>query len=168
MAKITLGGNPVHTIGELPAAGSKIPGFELVANDLSTKTQDDFKGKRCVFNIFPSIDTGTCAQSVRTFNQKAASLDHTVVLCVSKDLPFAQARFCAAEGIENVTTLSDFRTGAFGRDFQLELTDGPLQGLHSRAVVVTDAEGTVLYSEQVPEIADEPNYEAALNALGNA
>ena len=165
MANITLKGNAIHTIGELPNVGSEAPNFTLVKNDLSTATLADYKGKKIVLNIFPSIDTGTCATSVRTFNEKAATLDNTVVLCISRDLPFAQSRFCGAEGIDNVIMLSDFATGQFGKDYQLVITDGPLANLHSRAIVVVDENGQVAYNQQVPEIVDEPNYEAALNAL---
>ena len=125
----------------------------------------DFAGKKIVLNIFPSVDTGTCATSVREFNKKAAGLDNTVVLCVSKDLPFAQARFCGAEGISNVIMLSDFTTGSFGKDYELEITNGPLAYLHSRAVIVLDEDGKVVYTEQVSDIVDEPNYEAALKAI---
>lgn len=165
MANITLGGNPIHTSGELPTIGSKSPNFTLIQNDLSTTSLSDFSGSKVVLNIFPSIDTGTCATSVRTFNQKASTLDNTKVLCISRDLPFAQKRFCGAEGLENVINLSDFKTGKFGKDFGLEITDGPLAGLHSRVVIVLDENGVVKYVEQVGEIADEPNYEAALKAL---
>lgn len=165
MAQITLGGNPINTSGELPGSGNKAPDFKLVDGELNVKTLNDFKGKRVVLNVFPSIDTGTCAQSVRTFNEEAAEMDNTVVLCVSRDLPFAQSRFCAAEGIENVQTLSDFRDGSFGKDYNLNIVDGPLEGLHSRCVIVIDEDGIIRYTEQVPEIADEPNYKAPLYAL---
>ena len=165
MATVTLKGNNIHTLGSLPEKGSKAPEFNLTKNDLSGVTLSDYAGSRVVLNIFPSVDTGTCAQSVRQFNTEAAELDNTIVLCVSKDLPFAQARFCGAEGIENVEMLSDFKDGNFGQSYNLEFTDGPLAPLHSRAVVVVDQEGTVLYSEQVPEIVDEPNYKAALESL---
>jgi thiol peroxidase len=165
MANITLGGNPIHTSGELPTVGSKSPDFSLVQNDLSTTSLSDFSGSKLVLNIFPSIDTGTCATSVRTFNQKASALENTKVLCISRDLPFAQKRFCGAEGLENVVNLSDFNTGKFGKDFGLEITDGPLAGLHSRVVIVLDENGIIKHVEQVGEIADEPNYEAALKAL---
>lgn len=165
MATITLGGNAVHTTGELPATGTKAPEFTLVKGDLSTTTLSDYKGTKLVLNIFPSVDTGTCAASVRKFNEKAASLENTKVLCISRDLPFAQTRFCGAEGIENVVSGSDFRDAAFGNAYGLTITDGPLAGLLSRAVVVVDAEGNVVYTEQVPEIKDEPNYDAALAAL---
>ncbi|MEQ3690396.1 MAG: thiol peroxidase, partial [Flavobacterium sp.] len=130
-----------------------------------TATLADFSGSKVVLNIFPSIDTGTCATSVRTFNQKASQLENTKVLCISRDLPFAQKRFCGAEGLENVINLSDFNTGKFGKDFGLEITDGPLTGLHSRVVIVLDENGIIKHTEQVGEIADEPNYEAALKAL---
>jgi len=165
MATITLKGNPVHTLGELPKKGSKAADFELVKNDLSTVSLKDFAGSNLVLNIFPSIDTGTCATSVRKFNESAAKLNNTKVLCISRDLPFAQARFCGAEGIQNVLTLSDFSSGAFGKAYGLEIIDGPLKGLHSRAVVVVDETGKVIYSQQVSEIVDEPDYAAALNSL---
>ena len=165
MAQITLQGNPFQTIGNLPKIGEKAPNFTLTAGDLSHKTLADFTGKKVILNIFPSVDTGTCATSVRAFNKTASSLENTVVLCVSKDLPFAQGRFCGAEGIENVVMLSDFATGNFGKEYQLEIANGPLAHLHSRAVVVIDENGVVTYTEQVSEIADEPNYEAALSAL---
>lgn len=165
MAQITLKGNPVNTNGNLPQKGQSLPDFQLVRNDLSMASAADYKGKRLVLNIFPSIDTGVCATSVRKFNEKAASLNNTAVLCVSRDLPFAQARFCGAEGINNAETLSDFRSGSFGKDLGVEMTDGPLQNLLSRAVVVTDENGVVLHSEQVSDIVDEPNYDAALAVL---
>ncbi|MEC4048516.1 thiol peroxidase [Flavobacterium sp. SUN046] len=165
MATITLGGNPVNTNGELPKVGSKAVNFELVKNDLSVATLADFAGSKLVLNIFPSVDTGTCATSVRTFNAKASTLENTKVLCISRDLPFAQKRFCGAEGLENVINLSDFRTGSFGKDYGLEIVDGPLAGLHSRVVIVLDETGTVVYAEQVSEIANEPNYDSALAAL---
>lgn len=168
MAIVTLKGNKIHTLGNLPAKGSQAPNFILTKNDLGSATLADYKGQKMVLNIFPSIDTGTCAQSVRQFNEEAAELENTKVLCISKDLPFAQARFCGAEGIDKVETLSDFRDGNFGKAYNVEFTDGPLQGLHSRAVIVLDENGTVRYSEQVPEIVDEPNYKAALEALMDA
>jgi thiol peroxidase len=164
MAKITFKGTPIHTIGELPAKGSAAPDFTLVKQDLSEAVLSDYKGKRLVLNIFPSIDTGVCAMSVRTFNEKAAALKNTVVLCVSMDLPFAQSRFCGAEGIKNVTTASAFRS-AFGEHYGVTIADGPLAGLLSRAVVVIDEKGKVIYAEQVPEIAQEPDYAAALAVL---
>jgi thiol peroxidase len=165
MAEITLKGNKIHTIGSLPEVGTALHNFALVKNDLSTATLEDYKGKRLVLNIFPSLDTGTCAASVRYFNQEASSLENTVVLCISKDLPFAQARFCGAEGLDQVETLSDFRTGAFGKDYQVEIIDGPLAGLESRAVIVADENGQVIYTQQVPEIVDEPDYAPVLEAL---
>jgi len=165
MAEITLGGNAIHTSGNLPRPGSKAPDFKLTATDLSIKKRSDYKGQRLVLNVFPSIDTGTCAMSVRTFNKKASELENTTVLCISKDLPFAMDRFCGAEGIDNVDTLSDYKTGNFGKDYGLTITDGPLETLHSRCVVVLDTDGTILHTEQVGEIADEPNYEAALAAI---
>ena len=165
MSTITLGGNPVHTSGELPKIGTQLADFKLVKNDLSIATLADFSGKRAVLNIFPSIDTGTCAASVRKFNETAANLTNTVVLCVSRDLPFAQKRFCGAEGIENVVNLSDFKDGSFGKTNGLEIIDSVLAGLHSRAILVIDEKGTILHTEQVQEIADEPNYEAALAVL---
>ena len=165
MATITLGGNPVHTSGELPKVGSKLADFELVQNDLSIADLSTFAGKKLVLNIFPSIDTGTCATSVRTFNATASTLENTKVLCISRDLPFAQKRFCGAEGLENVINLSDFQAGTFGKNNGLEIVDGPLAGLHSRVIIVVDENGVVTHTEQVAEIAHEPNYEAALAAL---
>ncbi|CAM4387882.1 thiol peroxidase [Zobellia nedashkovskayae] len=168
MATVTLKGNEIHTLGNLPANGSKAPNFTLTKNDLSSASLSDYSGKRVVLNIFPSVDTGTCAQSVRQFNKEAAELDNTVVLCVSKDLPFAQARFCGAEGIENVEMLSDFRDGSFGKEYAVAFSDGPLVSLLSRSVVVLNESGNVIYSEQVTETVDEPNYKAALEALADA
>lgn len=165
MASITLGGNPINTIGQLPQVGSKAADFQLVKNDLSVATLTDFAGSKLVLNIFPSIDTGTCATSVRTFNAKASALENTKVLCISRDLPFAQKRFCGAEGLENVVNLSDFKDGSFGKNYGLEIVDGPLAGLHSRVVIIVDENGVVKYAEQVAEIANEPNYDAALAAL---
>lgn len=156
MAEITLKGNKINTIGNLPKTGSKID-FQLTGNDLSTKTLADFQGQKVVLNIFPSLDTATCAASVRRFNAEASKLENTVVLCISKDLPFAQARFCGAEGLDKVHTLSDFRSGNFGKNYGVEIVDGPLAALHSRAVVILDEEGKVTYSQQVPEIVDEPD-----------
>lgn len=165
MAVVTLGGHPIKTNGELPKPGSKAPDFQLVKQDLTTSSLADFAGSKVVLNIFPSIDTSTCATSVRTFNAKASALKNTKVLCISRDLPFAQKRFCGAEGLENVINLSDFNTGQFGKDFGLEITDGVFKGLHARAVVVIDETGTIKHTELVAEIADEPNYESALAAL---
>ena len=163
MARITLKGNPVTTAGELPAVGSKAPAFALVKTDLSTISAADFAAKRIILNIFPSIDTPTCATSVRTFNKEAAAIPGAVVLCVSVDLPFAMGRFCGAEGIAGVISASAFRA-TFGRDFGVVITDGVLAGLLARAVVVLDAAGKVLHTELVSEIASEPNYVAALAA----
>ncbi|MDT0557643.1 thiol peroxidase [Ichthyenterobacterium sp. W332] len=165
MAKITLGGNPANTIGSLPEIGTKAHDFNLTATDLSEKTLSDFSGKNVVLNIFPSVDTGVCAQSIRTFNEKASNLDNTVVLCISKDLPFAQARFCGAEGLENVVSLSDFKTGKFGEDYGVTFTDSAFEGLLSRSIVVIDKDGIITHTEQVSETGEEPNYEAALSAL---
>lgn len=165
MANITLKGNNFHTQGNLPSAGHKAPNFKLTAGDLSEKSLSDFSGKKIVLNIFPSIDTDTCATSVRKFNAEASGLDNTVVLCISKDLPFAQGRFCAAEGLKNVVTLSEFKDNNFSDAYQVKITDGPLAGLMSRAVIVINEEGNVTYTEQVPEIVDEPNYEKAFSAL---
>ena len=164
MSQVTLQGNPVEIGGHFPAAGQTAPAFSLTAGDLSDKTLADFAGKRKVLNIFPSIDTGVCAQSVRTFNQRAAALQNAVVLCVSADLPFALSRFCGAEGIENVVTLSSFRS-SFGADYGITLADTPLRGLTARAVVVLDENNKVLHAELVPEIGQEPNYDAALAVL---
>lgn len=165
MATITLGGNPIHTSGELPIISTKAPDFKLVKTDLDTVSLGDFAGTRIVLNIFPSIDTPTCAASTRKFNEKASGLSNTTVLCIARDLPFAMKRFCGAEGLDNVIPLSDFKTGQFGKDYGLEMIDGKLDGLHSRAVVVIDENGNVIYTEQVPEIADEPDYDAALAVL---
>lgn len=165
MATITLKGNTIHTLDFLPGIGSLAPNFELVKTDLSRVSLQDFSGSKVVLNIFPSLDTGTCAASVRTFNKMASELENTKILCISRDLPFAQARFCGAEGIDNVITLSDFDTGQFGKDYKLEITDGPLKGIHSRAIIILDEMGRILYTEQVPEITQEPNYDKALEAL---
>src|SRR3989339_269356 len=165
MAQITLKGNPFNTIGELPKVGDSVKNFVLVKSDLSRVTLRDFQGTRIVMNIFPSLDTGTCAASVRQFNKLAGDMKDTKVLCISRDLPFAQARFCGAEGLENVITLSDFATGEFGQTYGLEIIDGPLQNLHSRVVIIIDKEGKVIYTEQVSEIANDPDYAKALEAL---
>ena len=165
MASITLKGNAIHTIGNLPNIGAIASNFKLTAADLSTKSLSDYAGKKIILNIFPSVDTGTCASSVREFNKKATDLKNTVVLCISKDLPFAQARFCGAEGIKNVVMLSDFKDGNFGKSYELEIVNGPLANLHSRAIIIIDENGSVIYTEQVSEIANEPNYNAALNVL---
>ena len=167
MSSITLGGNPVVTVGELPKTGTPAIDFQLVATDLSTKTLADFSGNNLLLNIFPSIGTGICSASVRSFNKSAAALENTKILCISRDLPFAQQQFCAAEGIENVVMLSDFRTGAFGKDYGVLMTNGKFDGLLSRCVLVINKEGNIIYTEQVPEIGQEPNYKAALEALLN-
>lgn len=164
MADIKLKGNPVQTVGELPTVGTLAKEFTLVAADLSEKHLADYTGKKVLLNIFPSIDTGICAASARAFNEKASALENTVVINVSRDLPFALSRFCAAEGLDNVEVLSDFR-GNFGEDYGLTIEDSPLRGLLSRAVVVLDEKGNVMYTEQIPEITQEPNYENALEAL---
>lgn len=165
MAKITLGGTPVETIGNLPEVGSKAPDFKLTDTDLKDQSSSDFEGSRLVLNIFPSVDTGTCAQSVRTFNEKASQLENTKVLCISKDLPFAMARFCGAEGLDNVISLSDYKTGQFGKDYGLAFAGGTFETLLSRCVVVIDTDGTILHTEQVSEVANEPDYTSALNSL---
>ncbi|HJG90716.1 MAG TPA: thiol peroxidase [Brachybacterium massiliense] len=164
MASITFQSNPVTTVGELPATGSTLPAFELVGQDLGAVSSADLAGRRVVLNIFPSLDTGTCAMSVRKFNELAAGLENTVVVCASKDLPFAQARFCGAEGLENVVTGSAFRS-SFGEDLGVTMQDGPLAGLLSRAVVIADENGKVLYTQQVAEVTEEPDYDAAVAAL---
>ena len=163
MAQTALRGTPVSTSGDLPAVGSKAPAFSLVGSDLSTITSDDLAGQHVILNIFPSIDTGVCATSVRTFNERAASLDGTTVLCVSADLPFAAGRFCGAEGIENVKTGSTFR-GDFLDDYGVLMTDGPLEGVGARAVVVLDGSGTVTHTQLVDDITSEPDYDAAIAA----
>lgn len=165
MASITLGGNPINTSGNLPKVGDKAPNFSMVKSDLSIATLTDYKGTNLVLNIFPSIDTGTCATSVRKFNEQASQLINTKVLCISRDLPFAQKRFCGAEGLENVENLSDFKDGSFGNDYGLTIVDSVFTGLHSRVVIVLDTNGVVKYTEQVTEIANEPNYKAALAAI---
>ncbi len=165
MAKITLGGTPTNTFGELPKIGDQAPNFALVKNDMSEASLSDYKGKKVVLNIFPSVDTGVCATSIRKFNKEASSLSNTEVLCISKDLPFAQARFCGAEGIENVTTLSGYRNNTYSKDYGVEIEDGAFSGLNARAIVVLDEEARVLHTELVLEIGNEPNYDAALKAL---
>lgn len=164
MAQVTLRGNPFNTSGELPDVGTAAPAFSLVGSDLSEISSDALAGKNVVLNIFPSIDTPTCATSVRTFNERAAGRDDTVVVCVSEDLPFAAGRFCGAEGIENAKTGSGFR-GSFAEDYGVRLEDGPLAGVMARAVVVLDGSGTVTYTQLVGEIGQEPDYDAALAAL---
>jgi thiol peroxidase len=163
MAQITMRGNPINTVGELPAVGSPAPGFTLTGTDLGEVTAEQFRGKAVLLNVFPSVDTPVCATSIRTFNERAAGSGASV-LCVSNDLPFAQKRFCGAEDIENVSTASAFRDG-FGADYGVTIADGPFAGLLARAVVVIGADGNVTYTELVPEIAQEPDYDAALSAL---
>ena len=164
MTTIQFKGNPIHTVGALPEVGSQAADFSLVTTDLSEKKLSEFKGKNVILNIFPSVNTGVCAASVREFNKDAADLPNSVVLCISKDLPFAQSQFCGAEGIKNVVMLSDFRTD-FGHQYGVQMADGPLQGLLSRAVVVINPEGKIIYEEQIPEISEEPNYKKALAAI---
>jgi thiol peroxidase len=165
MATITLKGMEIHTSGSLPEVGSQAPAFSLTGGNLQDVTLADFAGKRVIVNIFPSLDTAVCAMSVRRFNAEASKLDNTVVLCISKDLPFAQARFCGAEGLDDVITLSMMRDAAFGKDYGVNIIDGPMAGLLARAVVIVDETGNVIYTELVPEIAQEPDYEAALKQL---
>jgi thiol peroxidase len=164
MAEITFRGNPIHTVGDLPAVGSPAPQFTVTGSDLSDVSLGDFAGQNLVLSIFPSVDTQVCATSVRTFNERAAALEGTTVLNVSADLPFALGRFCGAEGIENVKTASTFRSD-FGDTYGVKIGDGPLSGLMSRAVLVVNGDGVITYSEQVPEIGQEPDYDSALAAL---
>ncbi len=166
MATITLKDNPIHTIGELPATGTKAKDFQIVAKNLSRVSLADFAGSRLILNIFPSLDTATCAASVRYFNELAGKLPDTKVLCISRDTPFAQSRFCGAEGLENVHTLSDFETGQFGKDYGLELIDGPMKGFHSRVVIIVNTDGTIDYTQQVPVLSDEPDYDEVIARLG--
>lgn len=166
MATVTLRGNPVEVAGTLPARGAKAPDFSLTSGELKDLGLADFAGKRKVLNIVPSLDTPTCAVSTRKFNEEAGKLDDTVVLVVSADLPFAAKRFCTIEGLENVVPLSTFRSPSFGRDWGVALSSGPMTGLTARAVVVLDRDDTVLHAQLVPEIAQEPDYEAAKSALG--
>lgn len=165
MATIKLGGNNIETVGTLPRVGDDAPDFNLTAQDLSSKKLSDFKGSRVIMNIFPSIDTNVCATSVRKFNERATGLKNTKVLCISKDLPFAQKRFADDEGISNVTNLSDFRDGSFGKNYGVEMSSGALQALHSRAVLVLDENGKVIHSQQVSDIGEEPDYLSALKTL---
>ncbi len=165
MATTKFQGNEVNTVGALPEAGASAPDFLLTKGDLSDASLKDFAGKKLVLNIFPSVDTGVCAASVRRFNQEAAGLDNTEVLCISRDLPFAQGRFCGAEGIENVTMLSELRNCDFGKDYGVRQADGPLAGLFARSVLVVDSAGKVVYCQLVPEITEEPDYDAALAAV---
>jgi len=164
MATITFKGTPVQTAGTLPAVKSKAPDFTLTATDLSDVSMKNYAGKRLILNIFPSIDTPVCAASARRFNQEAGSLDNTLVLCISADLPFAHSRFCELEGLKDVIPLSVFRSPGFGKDYGVAITSGPLAGLMSRAIVILDESGTVTYTQQVPEIAQEPDYDEALEA----
>ena len=165
MAQITLGGNPIHTNGDLPKAGSKAPDFKLTDADLKDLSLADFKGKKKLLNIVPSLDTEVCAMSTKKFNEQASSFPNTVMLMVSADLPFAQKRFCSAENTEKVKTLSMMRDRHFAKDYGVLITDSVLAGITARAVVVIDENDNVVYSELVPEIAQEPNYDAALAAL---
>ena len=166
MAQTKLGENTINTVGNLPSVGSVAPDFTLIANDLKEVSLKEYSGKNIVLNIFPSVDTGVCATSVREFNKRASSLADTVVLCISKDLPFAFKRFCAAEGISNVVTLSDFRNKGFSKNYGVEMIDGALAGLEARAIVIIDPQGKVKHTELVPAIGQEPNYDAALKAIG--
>ncbi len=165
MAKVTLGGNPINTSGDLPAVGTKAPDFKLTTTDLADVSLKDYAGKKVILNIFPSLDTDVCANSVRKFNSEANNLDNTAVLCVSVDLPFAQKRFCGAEGLENVIPLSELRNRDFGKGYGVNIVDGPLAGVFARAIVVVDGGGKVAYTQLVPEIKEEPNYKAALAAV---
>jgi len=165
MAKITLKGNPVNTSGTLPSVGSKAPGFTLVKSDLTQLSLDELKGKKLLLNIFPSLGTSVCATALRKFNQLAADRENTVVLAISKDLPFAHNSFCTTEGIKNVITLSGFRDSAFGKAYGVDLLDGIFAGLYARSVVVTDEKGVVKYTELVSDIANEPDYDKAIAAL---
>lgn len=165
MALTKLGPNDANTVGDLPAIGSSAVNFTLTANDMKNVTLKDFAGKNVVLNIFPSVDTSTCATSVREFNKRVAAIDNTIVICISKDLPFAQKRFCGAEGIDRAITLSDFRNLGFGKTYGVEILDGAFAGLLARAVVVIDPAGKVTYTELVPQIGHEPNYEEALKAI---
>ena len=165
MTKITLKGNPIDTNGTLPEVGTKAPDFSLVATDLSNKSLEDYKGKKIVLNIFPSLDTEVCALSVAKFNKEVQNYDNAVVLCISADMPFAHNRFCSTNGYTNVINLSNFRDENFGKDYGVKITTGPMAGLLSRAVVVLDESGKIVYTEQVPEIAQEPDYDKALQYL---
>ena len=165
MAHITLGGNPVTTVGELPKVGSPAPDFKVTKTDLTDTTLSDYLGKNVVLNIFPSIGTGVCSAAVRKFNELAAGLNNTVVVCVSRDLPFAHKTFCEAEGIENVIPTSEYKDNGFSDNYHVKMLDGKFEGLLSRSIVVIDSEGKVVYTEQVPEIAQEPDYDKALAAL---
>jgi thiol peroxidase len=168
MALIQFTGTTANTVGELPEKGTKAPGFILTKTNLSSVSLDDYKGKKVVLNIFPSVDTGTCAQSVHTFNKAAAQLADTIILCISKDLPFALSRFCGAEGIDQLEMLSEYKNSGFGETYGVAFKDGPFQALFSRAVIVLNEQGVVVHAEQVPVIGHEPDYNAALEALRNA
>jgi thioredoxin-dependent peroxiredoxin len=161
---ITVGGNTTHTVGKLPAVGTRIKNLNLTGADLKEKSLSDFKGKYIIMNIFPSVNTGVCSKSVRKFNEEAAALKNATVLCISKDLPFAQKAFCGAEGINNVVMLSDFRNN-FGTTYGVEIADGPMRGLLSRAVIVVDPQDKIVYEQQVPEIGQEPDYASAIAAV---
>lgn len=165
MAKITFKGNPVNTSGNIPAKGSKAPDFNLVKSDLSSLSLSNLSGKKLLLNIFPSLDTSVCATSVRKFNKLAADNKNVTVLAVSKDLPFAHGRFCSTEGIRNVITLSGFRDSSFGKSYGIDMIDGPLTGLYARSIVVIDEKGKIIYTQLVPEITQEPDYDSALNSL---
>ncbi len=165
MANLTLGGTPVTTSGTLPKVGSKAPDFNLTATDLSTKSLNDYAGNNVILNIYPSVDTATCATSARTFNEALNNMKATKVLCISRDLPFAQSRFCAAEGLENIVNLADYKDSDFSDAYGIDFIDGPFKSLHSRCVVVINPEGIITHTEQVQEIGDEPNYEAAIRAV---
>ena len=165
MATITLEGNEIHTVGELPAVGSNAPAFTLTNSEMGETSLADYAGKKVILNIFVAIDTGICAESTRRFNTAAGSLDNTIVLCISADLPPSLGRFCGAENLNNVVTLSTFRNPEFGQDYGLTISEGPIRGLNSRAIVVIDEGGKVIHTEQVPEIAQEPDYDAALTKL---
>jgi thiol peroxidase len=165
MAKITLKGNPVNTSGNLPLKGSKAPDFILVKSDLGTQSLSELKGKKLILNIFPSLDTSVCAMSVRKFNLLAAGKTNTIVLAISKDLPFAHKRFCTTEGITNVETLSGFRDSSFGKAYGVDIIDGPMAGLYARSIVVVDEKGIVIYTQLVPEITQEPDYDSAIAAI---
>lgn len=165
MSQITINDKKINTYGSLPETGEKAPHFELVRSDLSTATLKDFRGKRVIMNIFPSVDTNVCATSVKNFNERASKLNNTEILCISRDLPFAQKRFVDDEGLKNITNLSDFRQGDFGKDYGVEMMDGPMAGLLSRVVIVLDEDGKVIHNQQVPDIGEEPDYLAALKSL---
>jgi len=165
MSELKFKGNPIHTVGEMPSKGSKAPNFELVKNDLSRVSLNDYLGKNVILNIFPSIDTGVCATSARKFNEDASKLPNTIIACVSKDLPFAHSRFCGAEGITNLDMLSSFDNSDFENNYQLTMKDGPLKGLFARAIVVVNPAGEVVHTELVDDIVHEPNYEAAMSAI---